>query len=120
MLCEFLCLKNVKKFNYQTKIVSHKGDILQWKIPANLSLFLKSEKILALLYVGGLEFDDFRLVPSAYWPWAQISNHGRACTQALLLYLTSRCNIPPLGLVKTGRDLTPIEVSVRSFLLLKE
>jgi hypothetical protein len=120
MLCELLCLKNVKKFNYQTRIVSHKGNLLQWKILASLSLFLKSEKILALFYVGGPEFDDFRHVPSAYWPWAQISNHGRAYTQALLLYLTSRCNIPPLGLVETGRDLTPIEVSVKSFPLLKE
>jgi hypothetical protein len=71
MLCELLCLKNVKKFNYQTRIVSHEGDLLQWKIPANLSLFLKSEKIPALLYVGeGHEFDDFQLVPSTYWPWA--------------------------------------------------
>jgi len=37
-----------------------------------------SEKIPAPLYAGkGPE----------YWPWAQISNHGRARIQALLLYL---------------------------------
>jgi hypothetical protein len=37
----------------------------------------------------GLEyrpFHDFRPVPLAYRPWAHISNHWRACTQALLLY----------------------------------
>jgi hypothetical protein len=28
------------------------GSSDQWKVPANLSLFLKSEKIPALLYVG--------------------------------------------------------------------
>jgi len=49
----------------------------QWKVPA-------------LLYIGKrLEyrpFCDFRRVPRAYWPRAQISNHRRACTEALLLY----------------------------------
>jgi hypothetical protein len=77
-----------------------------WKVPARLhwdlltrrryqpglSPSLKSEKILALLYIGkGPEnrpFRDFRPVPSEYQPQAQISNHGRACTQALLLYIT--------------------------------
>jgi hypothetical protein len=65
------------------------GSSDQWKVPASLSLFLKSEKIPTLLYLGkGLEyrpFCDFRPVPSAYQPQAQISNHGRACTWALLL-----------------------------------
>jgi hypothetical protein len=44
-----------------------------WKVPASLSLFLKSEKIPALLYVGkGPEhwsLRAFRPIPSAYWPW---------------------------------------------------
>ncbi len=57
---------------------------------SSLSLLLKSEKIPALLYLGkGPEyrpFWDFLPVPSAYRPQAQISNHGRACTQALPLY----------------------------------
>ncbi len=65
------------------------GSSDQWKVPASLSLFLKSEKIPALLYVGkGLEyrpFRDFRPIPSVYWPQAQISNHGRVRTYALLL-----------------------------------
>jgi len=34
-------------------------------------------------------FHDFRPVPSAYRPRAQISNHGRASTQALFLYIKS-------------------------------
>ncbi len=29
----------------------------------------------------------FQPVPLAYQPWAQLSNYGRACTQALLLYI---------------------------------
>ncbi len=33
-----------------------------------------------------LAFCDFLPVPSAYRPCAQISNHGRASTQSLLLY----------------------------------
>jgi len=66
------------------------GSSDQRKVPASLSVFLKSEKIPALLYIGkGPEhrpFSDFRHVPSDYRPRAQISNHGRAYTQALLLY----------------------------------
>jgi hypothetical protein len=54
----------------------------QQKVSASLSLFLKSEKISALLYIEKgpeyMPFRDFRPVPSAYWPWAQISNHRRA------------------------------------------
>ncbi len=57
---------------------------------AGLSVFLKSEKSQAVLYGGkGPEYrlvHDFWPVPSAYWSRAQISNHRRACTQALLLY----------------------------------
>jgi len=71
----------------------------QRKIPASLSLFLKSEKIPALLYLGkGLEyrpFCDFRPISLAYRPWAQISNHGRAFTQALLLYMNTHTEIIP-------------------------
>jgi hypothetical protein len=76
------------------------GSSDQRKLPANLSLFLKSEKIPSLLYLGkGPEyrtFRDLRSVPEAGrpreqvenpWPRAQISNHGRACTQVLLLYM---------------------------------
>jgi len=60
------------------KPVFSKRDLLQWTVPANLywdlltslSLFLKSEKIPALLYVGKgpqyRPFHDFRPVPSAY------------------------------------------------------
>jgi hypothetical protein len=51
----------------------------QGKVQASQSLFLKIEKILALLYGGkGPEyrpFCDFQPVPSAYWPPPQISNH---------------------------------------------
>jgi hypothetical protein len=64
------------------------GSSDQRKVPASLLLLLKSETIPALLYVAkGPEykpFRDFRPVPSAYRPWTQISNHRRACTQALL------------------------------------
>jgi hypothetical protein len=72
----------------------------QRKLPASLSLFLKSEKIPSLLYLGkGPEyrpFRDLRSVPEAarpreqvenHRPRAQISNHGRACTRVLLLYI---------------------------------
>jgi hypothetical protein len=49
---------------------------------ANLSLFIKNEKIPALLYLGkGIAyrpFDDFQPVPSAYQLPAQISNHERS------------------------------------------
>jgi hypothetical protein len=48
---------------------------------------------------------DFSFVFSAplpaYWPWAQISNHGRACTQALLLYKRPRTHCT----VSTGQFL---------------
>ncbi len=54
----------------------------------------KSEKIPALLYLGkGREyrpFCDFRRDPSAYQPQAEISNHRRACTQALLLHIIAK------------------------------
>ncbi len=47
-------------------------DLLWWKVPASLSLFLKSENNPAPLYVGkGPEyrrFRDFRPIPSAYRP----------------------------------------------------
>ncbi len=63
------------------------GSSAHRKVLAGLSLFLKSEKIPALIYEGkGLEyrpFPHFRPVSSAYQPGAQIWNHGR---QALLLY----------------------------------
>ncbi len=66
------------------------GSSDQWKGLTSLSLFLKSEKIPALLYLRkGPEYlscRGFRPIPTAYRPWAQISNHGRACTQGLLLY----------------------------------
>jgi hypothetical protein len=95
------------------KPVFSKRDLLQWTVPANLywdlltslSLFLKSEKIPALLYVGKgpqyRPFHDFRPVPSAYE--RQISNHG---TQALLLYIM---------LVSTG--ITCLEKLTRIFCL---
>jgi hypothetical protein len=58
------------------------GSSDQWKVPASLSLFLKSEKIPALLYVGkGHEyrpFRDFRRLPALGTDlWAQISNHQK-------------------------------------------
>jgi hypothetical protein len=47
-------------------------DSNEWKVPANMSLFIKNEKILALFYLGKgtayMPFDDFRLVPSTYQP----------------------------------------------------
>jgi hypothetical protein len=62
-------------------------DLLTVEVPASLSLFLKSEKIPALLYVGKepeyRSFCDLRPVKRTS---AQVSNHRRACTQALLLY----------------------------------
>jgi len=65
---------------------------LYWDLPTSLSLFLKSEKIPAMFCFGkGPEyrpFRDFRPVPSAYGPRAQISNHGMA--HALLLYKMAR------------------------------
>jgi hypothetical protein len=45
-LCIFSSLTCLKK------TVFSKPDLLQWKVPASLSLFLKSEKIPALLYAG--------------------------------------------------------------------
>jgi hypothetical protein len=52
----------------------------QGKVPDSLSLFLKSEKTPGLLSIGkGREykpFHDFRPVPLAYPPQAQISNYS--------------------------------------------
>jgi hypothetical protein len=57
------------------------GSSDQRKVPASLSLFLKSEKIPARLYVGKRPryrpFRDFRPVPLAYWPREQISNQRK-------------------------------------------
>jgi hypothetical protein len=70
------------------KPVFSKRDPVWCKVPAILLLFLKSEKISALLYVGKAPeyrpLHDFRPLPEvlAYRPRAQISNHRRACTQA--------------------------------------
>jgi hypothetical protein len=62
------------------------GSSDQRKVLAILSLFLNSEKIPALLYIRkGPEYrpsNNFQPDPSAY-----ISNHTRACTQALLIYI---------------------------------
>jgi hypothetical protein len=33
-------------------LVLSKGDLLPWTVPASLSLFLKREKISAVLYIG--------------------------------------------------------------------
>ncbi len=65
------------------------GSSDQRKVPPSLSLFLKNEKISAFLYLWkGPEYRPYR-------PWAQISNHGRAYTQALLLYFKhSMCTFP--------------------------
>ncbi len=77
------------------------GSSDQRKVPASLSLFLKSEKIPALLYVGrGPEyrpFRDFRPVHSGYRPRAQISNHRRACTQAHLRDRTFKVVVRCIG-----------------------
>ncbi len=58
--------------------VFSKLDLLWWKIPTSLSLFLKGEQLLALLYLGkGHQYKPFRdsqRVPSAYRPRAHISN----------------------------------------------
>jgi hypothetical protein len=50
------------------------GSSHRWKVPANLPLFLKSEKIPTMFY-GRKEpkfrpFRDFQPIPSAYQPWA--------------------------------------------------
>ncbi len=51
------------------KPVFRKRDLLRWKAPASLSLFVKSEKIPALLYIGrgptNRPFCDLRSVPEA-------------------------------------------------------
>jgi hypothetical protein len=77
------------------------GPFDQEKVPASLSLSLKSEKILALLYAGKGHLSTGhsviwdlcpRLVEAStcsLWPHGQISNHWRACIQALLLYARS-------------------------------
>jgi hypothetical protein len=53
-LCIFSSLTCLKK------PVFSKRELMQWKVPASLSLFLKSEKIPALLYVGkGPEYRPF-------------------------------------------------------------
>ncbi len=61
------------------------------KVRARLWLFLKSGKIPGLLCIGNWPkygpLRDFRHVPSAYQPRAQMSNHGRACTLGVLLYI---------------------------------
>jgi hypothetical protein len=55
------------------------GSSDQRKVQASLSLFLKSEKIPALLYVGKgpeyMPFREFQPVTLAYGPEAHISNH---------------------------------------------
>jgi hypothetical protein len=86
-LCIFSSLTSLTKpvfskrdllWRYQQPVL---GSSDQRKVPASLSLFLKSEKIPALHYLGkGPEygpFSDFRPAPLAYSPGAQISNHGR-------------------------------------------
>jgi hypothetical protein len=55
----FLCI--FSSLTYLKKLVFSKPDLLRWKVSASLSLFLKNEKIAALLYVGkGLEYSPFR------------------------------------------------------------
>jgi hypothetical protein len=82
------------------------GSSDQRKVAASLSLFLKSEKIPALLYVGkGHEYKpflDFRPVPSAYRPRTQISNHRRACTQALLYETPLSFLFPFFSVISSG------------------
>jgi hypothetical protein len=62
-LCIFSSLTCLKK------LVFSNLDLLRWKVTASLSLFLKSEKFPALLYIGkGPEyrpFREFRPVPLA-------------------------------------------------------
>jgi hypothetical protein len=54
-LCIFSSLTCLKK------LVFSKPDLLRWKVSASLSLFLKSENIPALLYIGkGPEYRPFR------------------------------------------------------------
>ncbi len=78
--------------------VFSKRDLLRWKVPASLSLFLKSEKFPALLYVGkGPKYNPFRDFRPVR---AQISNHGRAYSQALLLYENSPTLKPVSTLTK--------------------
>jgi hypothetical protein len=83
------------------------GSSDQRNVPDSLSLFLKSEKIPALLYVGkGPEyrpFHDFRPVRWAYRPRAQISNHRRAtCTQAHLRNRTFKVVVRFIGYGEEG------------------
>jgi hypothetical protein len=69
-----------------------KRDFLQWKkVPASLSLFLKSEKIPFLLYLGkGPEYrplGDLPPVPSAYWGLEHRSQITKGTVlKAILLY----------------------------------
>jgi hypothetical protein len=79
-LCIFSSLTCLKKPVFSER------DLVQWKVPASLSLFLNSEKIPALEKdLSYRPFRDFRPVLSAYQPRAQISNQWRACTRVLLL-----------------------------------
>jgi hypothetical protein len=63
----FLCIFN--SLTCLKKLVFSKLDLLQWKVKANLSLFLRSEKIPTLFYVekrlGCMPFHEFQHVPSA-------------------------------------------------------
>ncbi len=55
----FLCI--FSPLTYLKKPVFSKRDLLRWKVPASLLLFLKSEKIPTLLEVGkGPEYRPFR------------------------------------------------------------
>ncbi len=96
--------------------VFSKRDLLQWKVPAKLYWDLLTsgryqpacEKIPALLYVGkGPEyrpFHDFQLVPLAYRPRAEISNHGRALYRPFSSTLLSNL-LQVGGTIKSQRDL---------------
>jgi hypothetical protein len=59
-LCLDFSLCIFSSLTYLKEPVFSKRDLLRWKVPANLSLFLKSEKIPTLLYIRkGSEYRPF-------------------------------------------------------------
>jgi len=114
-LCIFSSLTCLKKPGF-----SKVGSSDQRNVPASLSLFLKSEKILALLYVANGPGIGPSVIFDLFRPREQISNRGRACTQALLLYIKIRsCRSPTTGIVFDLSELPSFSEHALTILLSK-
>jgi hypothetical protein len=83
------------------EICVQQADLLQWKVPAGLSLFLKSEKIPALLYAGKrpkyTPFMIFDLFPRPTGLEYRSQITGRACS--------------PIHIFSCGRFASQVEVA---------